>query len=255
MTSSTTDAVLEAPPTVTAANINGSPNEAFAASSLFNATDSDGTPILAYQVIDTSTGATSGFWLLGTVVLPANQAVTISAAQLSQLTFVAGSPLSGAAPDLLEVSAADAGGFGAFTSFTVTAAQDAPDSRLPVVTAANQVATVGTTFASANLFSASPPSGGTIVSYELVDTTPNSGSWILDGVVELANQALDVTAEQLSQLSFQTDIGTATIMVRANDGSQWSNYTTFQILAPAQCGASGGRNLRHDPGTGHKRQL
>ena len=229
VTSGTTSAVLEAPPMVTAANINGSPNETFAASSLFSASDSDGTPFVAYQVIDTSSGATSGFWLLGSVVLPANQAMTISTAQLSQLTFVAGSPASGTAPDMLEVSAADAGGFGAFTAFTVTAAQDAPDSGLPVVTAANHVATVGTTFAAATLFSASPPSGGTIVSYELVDTTPNSGSWILDGVVEPANQALDVTEAQLSQLSFQTDIGTATIMVRANDGSQWSNYTTFQI--------------------------
>jgi hypothetical protein len=227
--SGATGVVLQAPPTVTAPNINASPNETFSASSLFSASDADGAPILAYQVIDTSSGASTGFWLLGNEVLPANQAVTISAAQLSQLTFVAGSPPSGSAPDVLEVSAADAGGFGAFKTFTVNAAQFAPDSGLPVVGAANRVATVGTTFAAATLFSAAAPSGGTIVSYELVDTAPNSGTWSLDGVVEPANQAVYVTASQLAELSFQTNFATATIMVRANDGSQWSNYTTFQI--------------------------
>ena len=167
--------------------------------------------------------------MLGNVVLPANQAVTVSAAQLSQLIFVAGSPPSGSAPDVLEVSAADAGGFGAFTTFTVNAAQFAPGSSVPTITAANLVATVGTTFAATSLFITTAPAGSTVVSYELVDTTPNTGTWTLGGVLEPANQAVYVTAAQLAELSFQTNFAAATIMVRANDGSQWSNYTTFQI--------------------------
>ena len=229
VTSNTTNTVLEAPPTVTAANINASPDETFAASSLFSASDPDNTPILDYQVIDTSSGASSGFWVLGNVVLPANQAVTVSASQLSQLTFVAGSPPSGSVPDVLEVSAADAGGFGAVTTFTVNAAQFAPGSSVPTITAANLVATVGTAFAAESLFTTTAPAGSTVISYELVDTTPNTGTWTLGGVLEPANQAVYVTAAQLAELSFQTNFAAATIMVRANDGSQWSNYATFQI--------------------------
>jgi hypothetical protein len=250
VTSGTTDAVLAAPPTVTASgvpdlpgsgapNINAIPNETFAASSLFSASDPDGAPILAYRVIDASNSASSGFWVLGNEVLPANQAVIVSAAQLSQLSFVAGSPPAGAVPDVLQVSAADAGGFGATTTFTVDAAQFAPNGGMPVVTAANQAASVGTTFAAASLFSASAPGGDTILSYEVVDATLHSGNWILDGVVEPANQTLDLTAAQLSQLSFQTNFGAATIMVRANDGSQWSNYTTFQIQSVSDATPAG----------------
>ena len=243
VTSNTTNTVLEAPPTVTAANINASPNETFAASSLFSASDPDNTPILDYQVIDTSSGASSGFWVLGNVVLPANQAMTVSAAQLSQLTFVAGSPPSGAVPDVLEVSAADAGGFGAFTTFTVNAAQFAPGSGVPDYNGRQSRGHGWHDIRCREPVQRYPPAGGTIVSYELVDTTPNSGTWTLDGVVEPANQALDVTAAQLSELSFQTNFAAATIMVRANDGSQWSNYATFQIQpelnpAPASDAAS-----------------
>ena len=61
--------------------------------------------------------------------------------------------------------------------------------------------------------------GNTITSYEVEDTTTDSGHWVFNGVVEPTNQVIDVTVAQLSQLSFDTGYGSDTLKVRANDGT------------------------------------
>src|SRR5262249_19118309 len=43
---------------------------------------------------------------------------------------------------------------------------------------------------------------------------------------------LDVTAAQLSQLSYQSGSGTDVVAVRASDGMQWSNWALFNVNAP-----------------------
>ena len=55
---------------------------------------------------------------------------------------------------------------------------------------------------------------------------------MFNGVVEPANQLIDVTAAQLSELSFDTGYGADTLKVRANDGSQWGNFATFTVTPP-----------------------
>ena len=104
----TTPVVTATSPIVIAAS-----GEAFAASQLFSASDTSGDPILDYQVEDDSTGASNGFWVLDGAVLPSGQIIEISAAQLPELSFVAGV----AALDSLEVAASDSSGFGAFALF------------------------------------------------------------------------------------------------------------------------------------------
>ena len=74
------------------------------------------------QVEDESTGASNGFWTLNGVVEPNGSIFTVTAAQLSGLSFTAGSNTSGTVTDTLQVAASDAAGFGSFASFTVTAA-------------------------------------------------------------------------------------------------------------------------------------
>ena len=71
-----------------------------------------------------------------------------------------------------------------------------------------------------------------MTSYEVEDTTSDSGHWVFNGVVEPANQLVDVTAAQLSELSFETGYGTDTLMVRANDGTQWGSFATFTVRPP-----------------------
>ena len=71
-----------------------------------------------------------------------------------------------------------------------------------------------------------------MVSYEVEDTTTDSGHWVFNGTAEPTNQIVDVTAAQLSELSFATGYGSDTLMVRANDGSQWGSFTTFTVTPP-----------------------
>ena len=81
------------------------------------------------------------------------------------------------------------------------------------------------------MFTASDPGGHIITEYGFEDT--GSGHFVLNGVAQANNQEIDVTAAQLSQLSFQSIAGTAdTLQVRAYDGSAWSNWTSFTVTAP-----------------------
>jgi hypothetical protein len=218
--------------TAASANINATASESFTPSQLFSASDAEGTPILSYLVEDESSGSSQGFWVLNGAVLPSGQITGLTAAQLSELSFVAGASAGGPVADTLEVAASDAAGFGPFTSFTVTATQFAPGDVAPVMSATDALLAPNLRLPASSLFGASVPQGEMVVSYEVEDTTTDSGNWVLDGVVEPTNQLLDVTAAQLAQLQFQTGYGTDTLMVRANDGSQWGSFTTFTVTPP-----------------------
>ena len=163
-------------------------------------------------------------------MLPNGQITTLTPAQLSGLSFVAGAS-STPVVDTLGVAASDAAGFGAFTTFTVTAAAHA-STTAPTVAAANEQKAPNLTLAASSLFSATAFGGNSVVSYEVEDITANSGHWVFNGVVEPANQLVIVPAAQLSQLSFDTGYGSDTLKVRANDGSQWGNFTSFTVAPP-----------------------
>ena len=127
--------------------VNAAPGQVFAASQLFSASDTGGDPILDYQVEDESTGASQRLpRVLNGAVLPSAQITEISAAQLPELSFVAGV----AALDLLEVAASDSSGFGVFTPFSVAAAS--PSGPPPFITAANALEAPNLAIAAANLF-------------------------------------------------------------------------------------------------------
>ncbi|HZR62795.1 MAG TPA: right-handed parallel beta-helix repeat-containing protein [Xanthobacteraceae bacterium] len=222
--------VLLTPVVTAASNINASASENFTPSQLFSASTSVGDPIVSYEVQDETSGPNNGFWVLNGAVLPNGQIVTLSAAQLAELSFVAGSD-SAPVSDTLEVAAANAAGQGAFTTFTVTAAPH-ETSAPPVVTAANELQPPDLTLAASSLFSATASGGNSIASYEVEDTTAGSGHWEFNGVAEPTNQVVYVTAAQLSQLNFVTGYGSDTLMVRANDGSQWGSFTSFTVTAP-----------------------
>ncbi len=82
-------------------------------------------------------------------------------------------------------------------------------------------------------FSRGPRSATTaITSYEVEDKTTDSGHWVFNGTIEPTNQFIDVTVAQLAQLTFATGYGSDTLMVRANDGSQWGSFTSFTVTPP-----------------------
>src|SRR6185437_10134624 len=254
LASTATGTVIAAFPTVTPASqaARVSSSTVLTASQLFSASDPDGMPILSYDVEDTSTGASQGFWTLNGVVKSNGAPFTVTTGQLSELNFTGGSSTTGPVTDTLEVAASDAAGFGNFVTFNVVAGKNVTEP-LPVVTAANETQLPETNLAASGMFSATAAIGLSITSYEVEDTTSNSGSWIFNGVAEPANQVIDVTAAQLSQLSFQTGFGTDTLMVRANDGTQWGDYTTFTISPKANAAPPAGTTTVLDlekPATG-----
>ena len=70
-------------------------DQVLAASTLFSAGDTSAEPILNYEIEDESTGPANGFWVLNGAVLPSGQITEISAAELSELIYVAGSDQTG----------------------------------------------------------------------------------------------------------------------------------------------------------------
>jgi hypothetical protein len=87
--------------------------------------------------------------------------------------------------------------------------------------------------AASSLFTASDPNGYTITAYDFEDAG-GSGHFVLNGVPEPDNQATDVTAAQLSQLTYQSALGTVdTLEIRAEDQTGWGSWASFVVTAPA----------------------
>src|SRR5262249_31174677 len=158
-----------------------------------------------------------------------NQEIDVTAAQLSQLTYQ-----SGSGADTLWVKAYDGFVWGSWShSFTITAPIDAG----PVVTVSNLTATHGQSFAASSLFTASDPDGDTLSKYAFWDTGSGGGHFVLNGVVQPTNHEIDVTAAQLSQLSYQSGSGADTLWVKAYDGFVWGAWSTsFTNTAPIDAG-------------------
>jgi hypothetical protein len=112
----TVTAPIDLGPVLTVGNLTATPGQSLAASSLFSSyTDPFGSAATQYDFYDT--GAGGGHFSLNGTVQPTNQGNIITAAQLSQMTYVAGS-----GTDTLWVRANDGTVWGGWSnSFTVTA--------------------------------------------------------------------------------------------------------------------------------------
>ena len=84
----------------------------------------------------------------------------------------------------------------------------------PTVTGSNVTAARGQSFAASSLFTASDADGDAITKYAFWDTGAGGGHFVLNGVAQGASQEIDVTAAQLSQLSYQSGSGADTLWVR-----------------------------------------
>jgi hypothetical protein len=103
------------PPVVTASDFSATKGQVISASSLFSASDADNDP-LTYYLYDDTPDAASGHFTVNGVAQPANQMIVVSAAQLAQTTFTAGSKVS----DDLFVNAYDGLAFGQGKEFHVS---------------------------------------------------------------------------------------------------------------------------------------
>ena len=196
-----------------------------AASSLFTATDTDGGSVTSYGLYD-ATG--SGHFVVNGVSQGAGTVVAITAAQLAQTSYVAGT-----GTDQLYVQAFDGTAGSSWIPFT---AGPTP----PVVTASNVSTVPGQTIAAADLFSATD--GGTIAKYDFYDATGN-GHFVVNGVSQAGGSVVDITAAQLAQTSYVSGNGTDQLYVRANDGTNWSAWTPFTVTSSSPAIINAGATL------------
>ena len=195
---------------------------------LSNTSDPDGDSLAVTGVSDTVHGAgTVGSALAGTyghLTLNANGSYSYVADNTAAINSA---PTGSHLQDTFSYTVSDGNGGTANASLTITL------DRAPVVTATNVALSAGhTTVAASSLFSTTDPDGNTITTYAFEDT--GSGHFLLNGVAEANNQEIDVSAAQLSQLTYQGVVGAApdTVEVRVNDGTSWSSWTSFTVTSP-----------------------
>ncbi len=209
-------------PTATASDVPATRGEVFSASSLFSANDADGDSLL-YFFYDNSTNPNSGHFTVNGVVQAAGTTFAVTAAQLAQTSFTAGSMTS----DDLFVNVYDGSMFSGPQEFHV----NVPANQAPTVTAPNQMATIGQVFNASSLFSANDADGDSLL-YFFYDSSPapTSGHFEINGVVQAANTTFAVTAAQLAQTTFVA--GTTAgddLFVNVWDHSAFSGPKEFHI--------------------------
>jgi hypothetical protein len=210
--------------TVPSANVAATPGQSLSASSLFSATDADGDP-LSYYLYDASPTATSGHFVVDGAAVPVQTSVLVTAAQLAQTTFVAGTP--GASADLYAIAydGQTYSGNGVASEFHVNVAGAVNHAPVLTVPSANVAASAGQSLPVSSLFSATDTDGDTL-SYYLYDGSPtaNSGHFVVNGTAEPLQTSLLVTAAQLAQTTFVAGAAgtSADLYAIAYDGHAYS---------------------------------
>jgi autotransporter-associated beta strand protein len=208
-----------APATATA-NISARQGQSIALSNLFSVSDADGDAITGYQLWDSTRDPLSGHFEINGVAQAAGTIINVSAAQLAQTSFVAGSvgdSLQIRAFDGYAWSAADNAGW---SPFTLSIRSNSP----PSLSTTTQRLTAGQSLALSSLTAVTDADGDTITRYQLWDSTrdPNSGHWMVNGQAQAAGTVIDITAAQLGQTSFVAGTVNDSLQIRAFDGIAWS---------------------------------
>ncbi len=209
-------------PVVSASPVQATKGESsVSGSSLFSVTDADGDTMTEYAFYDL-TG--NGHWAVNGVAQPAATEIDVTAGNLSQVSYVFGP--TGSGPDTLYVRAIDGTVWSNWTSFT--ASPFVPHA--PIVTAPPVTATHGElSIAASSLFTTTDQDGNAIVEYAFYDLTGN-GHWVVNGVAQAAGTEIDVSAANLSQVSYAfgpTGSAPDSLYIRVNDGTLWSSWTNF----------------------------
>jgi hypothetical protein len=168
------------PPVVTAANLTATAGQSIAASNLVSVTDADGNPIAVYAFEDSTSGASSGHFVFNGVTEPSGQYLLVSAAELSEVSFVAGAAGS---VDNLAANVFDGTDWGSGATFQVS---------VPVV----EAATIG---AGSTLELTGAASGS-------VTFSGATGSLILDHSTAFSAQISGFTGDGILSSSDQIDL-------------------------------------------------
>ena len=207
---------------VTTNNVSVDANKAISAASLIGkVTDADGDTITQYRFFDNGSGG--GYFTLNGVKQAAGQWITVTAADLAKLSYVA----SGAsASETVSIQAYDGKVWSSSATSTVTTVNHAATVTVNSATInANQ-----TISASSLLKSVTDVDGDTITQYRFIDNGAG-GSFVLNGVKIASGQWITINASDLSKLSYVGGASTFTdtFSVQAFDGKVWSATATGSI--------------------------
>lgn len=211
--------LANAAPVVAAANATVEVNHSVAAGSLLSVTDGDADPILQYQLWDGTDGG--GYWQVNGVQI-AGQAIVVSAADFASAEYVGG---ASGGEELVGARASDGMDWSAWKIWEMNSALHVPNTP-PVVSTSNQGVLLGQSLEAAALFSVSDADGDAMTRYQFKDGTAGNGHFTVNGVIKAANAAFEVAAADLAGVQFVGSAanGSDTVLVRANDGSSWSNW-------------------------------
>ena len=208
------------------------------ASSLLGISDHENDPIILYQLYDNTSDPSSGHFLLNGQTLPARQVIELTAAQMAQATFVAGT-----VNDDLQIRAFDGVDWSAaananWAPFTIGPSINNPPT---VNINAGATATAGQIFPlQNNLVFISDIDNDAITRYQIYDNNddPNSGHFSINGVAQAARIVIDLSPAQFAQTTFVAGAHSDTLQIRAFDGIAWSaadnaDWAPFTVTLPA----------------------
>lgn len=215
-------------PTLSSSNVSVTTGHAASVSSLFSVNDADGDPMATYGFMDGNGSASSGHFVFNGVTQAAGSYFLVSGAQLSQVSYVAGTPGS---VDHVTINAFDGTDWGPGTSLDITTAAN----HAPVLASTDVSVGSGRAVAASGLFSVSDADGDAMSVYGFFDsnTSANSGHFVFNGVTQAAGSYFLVSAAQLSQVSFAAGLAGTSDNIRVNsfDGTDWGAETTLHVDA------------------------
>ncbi len=202
--------------TVVAGSATIDANKAVAAKALLGSIgDADGDKIAAYRFMDN--GSTGGFFVLGSQKIAAGQWVTVAAADLAKLSYVAA---GGTASETFSIQVSDGKEWSATSVGTLTTVNHAAvATALSAKLNANQ-----SIAASALIKSVKDADGDAITQYRFMDNGTGGGYLALSGQKVKAGEWVTVAVSDLAKLAYVAKgaSGAEAISIQAHDGKEWS---------------------------------
>jgi len=218
--------LTERAPVVTVSNMTAPSGQTLlAASTLFSFADPDADAATTYAFWESA--SSSGHFVLNGIAQADGTTTQISASQLANLYYQTGS-----SADQIYIRANDGQLWSSpdslWANFTLTPSTTTPPppatNQPPVVTVADMTAPSGQTLlAASSLFSYSDADGQAAMTYQFWESASSTGHFVLNGVAQADGMTVQISASQLSSLSYQTGSSADVLYIRAYDGSAWSS--------------------------------
>ncbi len=213
-------------PTVTASDGEILIGDSAAAAGLFSVGDADDDAITQYEFWDNVEGG--GYFAVNGVQQDASQTIAVSAADLANTEYVAG---SGPGTEQVFVRASDGIGWSSWKSWNITSALHPQDAAPEITATATQTVLLNQDVTASVLFSASDADGDSIAQYEFWDSTAGNGHFAVSGVEQNVNTAIYVDGDNLGDVSFVggSATGSDQVWARASDGQVWGEWKSWTM--------------------------